>query len=135
MDAIPPMGSGRLAPRRYRRKGALRPGKCRECGEVYLGRRATRTFCSADCRRAFNHRRMLRGADFYDLVMVMRIERDKAAEEGAWSLLCRMAAAFKLEDDRERDGRKSYDDVAEVRSRNAHLQATVVGMNIGKVRR
>jgi hypothetical protein len=67
--------------------------------------------------------------------MVMRHDRANAAREGTWSLLCRMAAAFKLEDDRERDGRKSYDDVAAVRARNTHLQATVVGTNIGKVRR
>jgi hypothetical protein len=135
MHAIAPMGSLRLAPRRNQREGTQKPGKCRECGKTYIGRRATRAFCCAGCRRAFNNRRLLRGADFYDLVMAMRFDRVNAADEGTWTLLCKMAAAFKAEDNRERDGRKSWDNVAAVWARNLHLEAMVIGTNIGPARR
>jgi hypothetical protein len=99
MDATAPMGFLRLAPRRNQHKRMVKPGTCRECGTAYIARRATRAFCCAACRRAFNHRRLLRGADFYDLFMAMRCDRGNAADEGAWTLLCKMAAAFKSEDD------------------------------------
>jgi hypothetical protein len=41
-----------------------------------------------------------------------------------------MVAAFKAEDDRERAGRRSWDDFGRVRERNGHLVATVVGVNV-----
>jgi hypothetical protein len=135
MDATAPMGFLRLAPRRNQHKSMVKPGTCRECGTAFIGRRATRAFCCAACRRTFNHRRLLRGADFYDLFMAMRFEREIAADEGAWTLLCKMAAAFKSEDDHERDGRKSWDDVAVISARNPHLQSVVVEVNVGRARR
>ncbi|MGD0024504.1 MAG: transcriptional regulator [Xanthobacteraceae bacterium] len=85
----------------------LRTGHCRECGASYEAGRATREFCGMACRRAFSNRRMLRGADMYDLLMQLRFDRERAKRSGAWSLLCRMAAAFKAEDDRERAGHAS----------------------------
>jgi hypothetical protein len=105
----------------------MRPSQnCRECGNSFSAQRATSEFCSTNCRTQFHNRRALRGAQLYDLIMTMRY--DRAA--GAWSMLCRMAASFKIEDDRERPGRRSWDKVAKVRDRNAHLSAATVGINI-----
>jgi len=103
---------------------------CRECGANFAARRGTREFCSPICRGAFNNRRLRRGGHLYDLVMAWRFDRTGVAAEGAQSLLCRMAAAFKAEDDRERPGLQSWDDVGRVRERNSHLVATVVGVNV-----
>jgi hypothetical protein len=103
---------------------------CRECNAEFLAQRDTREFCSPRCRGAFNNRRLRRGGQFYDLVMEWRFRRTADAAAGAQSLLCRMAAAFKAEDDRDRAGRQSWDDVARVRERNSHLVATVVGVNV-----
>jgi hypothetical protein len=46
-----------------------------------------------------------------------------------------MAAAFKAEDDHERAGRPSWNDVDHVRARNTHLVATIVGENVAGNRR
>jgi hypothetical protein len=62
--------------------------------------------------------------------MAWRFNRAEAVAVGVQSLLCRMAAAFKAEDDRERAGRQSWDNFSRVRDRNAHLEATVVGVNV-----
>jgi hypothetical protein len=61
--------------------------------------------------------------------MALRFDRAAAQDEGAWSLMCRMAAEFKLEDRRERAGRPSWDSIVSVRGRNPHLQARVVSTN------
>jgi hypothetical protein len=111
------------------------PRTCRECGAAFTARRASVDFCSAACRGALNNRRLKRGGQLYDLVMAWRFDRTAAAASGAQSLLCRMAAAFKAEDDRDRAGRPSWDDVARVRERNSHLVATVVGTNVAGNRR
>jgi hypothetical protein len=109
---------------------------CRECGERFSSKRASGEFCSPLCRRNFGNRRLLRGAAFYDLVMAIRFDRDAAEADGAWSLLCRMAAAFRAEDDAERAGRKSWDSTAKVRARNLSIIAKLVGVNVaGKMQR
>jgi hypothetical protein len=131
--AFAPRGFTGIAPKRNQSQTAsLKQKSCRECGASYAAQRATREFCCTACRRAFSNRRMLRGANFYDLIMAMRFDRAAAADEGAWTLLCKMAAAFKAEDDRQRGGRKSWDDVPAVRTRNSRLQSIVVGVNIGR---
>jgi hypothetical protein len=56
----------------------------------------------------------------------MRFDRDRAQEDGAWSLLSRMASSFKAEDDRDRGGLKSWEPVAVVKARHPDLSATVV---------
>ena len=93
--------------------GMLSPRTCRECGATFTARRASADFCSAHCRVAWNNRRLRRGGQLYDLVMAWRFNRTEFAAAGAQSLLCRMAAAFKADDDRDRAGRQSWDDVAE----------------------
>lgn len=103
---------------------------CRECGAKFQAKRTTRAFCAEKCRRSFNNRRRLQGADFYDLIMAMRYDRADAKETGVWSLLCRMAANFKAADERERGGRRSWDGMRKVLERNPHLSATLVGVNV-----
>jgi hypothetical protein len=73
---------------------------------------------------------MQRGADLFDVFMSIRFARSGAARAGAWTLLCRMAAAFRDEDRRHRAGRQSWDDIGRAKARNAHLASKVVGMNI-----
>jgi len=119
------------APRRNAREIAwIRFKNCSECGKRFELKRADGEFCSAPCRRNFGNRRMLRGAAFYDLVMASRFDRDVAEAEGAWSLLCRMAAAFKAQDDAERASRRSWDNTAKVRARNPSMVAKLVGVNV-----
>src|SRR6266446_3597932 len=99
------MGSLRLAPRRNQSQPAsLKQKKCRECGGAYMAQRATREFCRSACRKAFQNRVALRGVDLFHLFMSMRFDRANAEAEGVWSLMCRLAASYKEQDDRERGG-------------------------------
>lgn len=81
---------------------------CKECGCELERTRQPRMFCSTAHRQAFNNRRLERGAALYDLFMAMRYDRDRATELGLWAIMCRMAKDFREEDERERDGRKSW---------------------------
>ena len=54
---------------------------------------------------------MIRGAELYDLFMMVRHERDMAKARGLWTLVCAMAAEWKRQDDLERDGRPSWRNV------------------------
>jgi hypothetical protein len=59
----------------------------------------------------------------------------EAEAVGAWSQLCRIAATLKEEDERERDGRRSWDDMVTVKARHPDLVATLVSTNAAGVRR
>lgn len=87
---------------------ALEPRVCRECGTEFQPKVPHAEFCCSPCRLAFNNRRMQRGAELYDLFMVMRYERGAAKALGLWAIMCRMAQAWRAEDDRQRGGRKSW---------------------------
>jgi hypothetical protein len=104
-------------------------GTCRECGAHFQTQRASREFCCTKCRHTFHNRAASRGAELFHLFMAMRFDRANAEESGAWSLMCRLAASFKAKDDRDRNGRRSWDDVQKVKQRNAALASTVVGLN------
>jgi hypothetical protein len=113
---------------RYPKKGDGELQRCcRECGHDFAARRATAEFCGEACRRAFHNRKAIRGAQLYDLFMALRYDRTRAAASGAFSLLCRMAAAFKAEDDRA--GKRSWDKAQIVMARSARFRAALVGMN------
>lgn len=84
--------------------------RCRECGKPVEAKRNTKAFCCTGCRTAFNNRRIQRGGELYDLFMAVRYDRDKAKELELWTKLCRMAQTFREEDQRERAGRKSWQD-------------------------
>ena len=73
---------------------------------------------------------MKRGAEFYDLVMAMRFDREAARMGGAWSLLCKIASEFRRMDERDRAGRVSWEPVSTIRLRWVRLLAQIVGVNI-----
>jgi hypothetical protein len=102
VNGAPPGLAERGAPvRTYRRT-------CVECGTPYGAAQAHGEFCGPACRKAFNNRRQLRGAELYDLVMAWRCERTLAASMKVLRAICRLAADFRAADRRERPGRRSW---------------------------
>lgn len=85
-----------------------RRGECRECGGRFERQRMTALFCSRTCQRKFNNRRMVRGAQLYDLVMAWRFERDKGDPDDVRGLIGRLASVYRDADKALRNGRKSW---------------------------
>jgi hypothetical protein len=81
---------------------------CRECGKPLDGKRKGAVFCGAEHRKTWNNRRMVRGAEMYDLFMANRYEREKANGEKAWTHLTNLARAYRDADIALRDGRQSW---------------------------
>jgi len=103
---------------------------CRECGVKFNSRRAGREFCSPSCRRSYNNRRAQRGAILYDAIMAWRFNRSAARAVGLLTFVCRAASSFRAEDDRERDGRSSWDAPHRIRQRHPHISAELIGVNV-----
>jgi len=78
---------------------------CLECGWQHARKGE---FCSVRCRTDFNNRRKARGAELYDLFMVLRFDRPLAKLLGVYQLVCRMASVFREEDRAKREGRRSW---------------------------
>jgi hypothetical protein len=95
-----------------------------------VGKRNTREFCSPSCCRTFNNRKMIRGALLYDSVMTWRWDRGDGKEAAARTLLGQVASLFNAEDGRERDGRRSWDDLTRWKERNPRVAAKVIRVNI-----
>ena len=93
------------------------PRQCNECGSSYQPRRCDEFFCSTPCRKDFDNRAMVRGRELYHLFMVMRYERGVAKILGVWAIMCRMAMAWREEDNAQRSGRKSWQAPAKVVNR------------------
>lgn len=108
----------------------VRAAVCTECGAEFTPLKAHGDFCGDACRKAWNNRRMVRGAELYDLFMALRYDRPAAQALGLWRLICRMAMGFRDQDIGERDGRKSWRDPRTVARRHAYLHATTVGRGI-----
>jgi hypothetical protein len=108
---------------------------CRECGATVFAARSTREFCDAACRRAFHNRKAIRGAVAYDFLMAWRVNREAFEAAGGRTLLTRLVAAFRAEDERDRGGRQSWDDLAKAKQRHPEFFATVVGVNVAGVRK
>jgi hypothetical protein len=68
----------------------------------------------------------MRGAEVYDLLMVLRFDRHRATHLKLWTLMCRMVALFRDEDFAQRDGRRSWSPAEHVLDRKTYLHATVV---------
>lgn len=96
---------------------------CLECGAAYAPRQPHGEFCSDPCRQAWNNRRMIRGAELYDLFMALRFDRSVATAFKVWRLLNRMASIFRDADRRERAGRPSWRSPREVLLRRPYLLA------------
>lgn len=82
------------------------PRPCLECGGGLQGRRGD--FCSRRCNKAFQNRRMVRGAALYDLFMASRFELEDAKVLKVWREMNRLASTWREEDLIKRAGRKSY---------------------------
>lgn len=99
---------------------------CRECGKDYelrTGRgRPNRIFCQRSCSVAHSNRRAQRGALIYDLMAIMRYQRADATRLGIWATLCRVMQEFRTEDTDMRDGRQSWDDLADIMDKVTHLR-------------
>lgn len=87
--------------------------QCRECGGNH-DRPQEAAFCCRECRQTWNNRRLKRGAELYDLFMLVRYERGLAKLHGLWSIVCRLAQAWREEDVRDRGGRPSWRAYAEL---------------------
>ena len=105
---------------------------CRECG---AGTRGSPTFCSDPCRKAFNNRRLVRGAELYDLLMCWRYERALAARLHVWRAVCRLLAKYRGEDRAAREGRQSWKRPTEILGRHVYLSSTTISNNAGGARR
>lgn len=84
---------------------------CRECGcdLAPLGLRKGAVFCTPVHRKAWNNRRMVRGAELYDLLMADNYERDLRGEHKLLGLAHSLMRAYRDSDKHLRNGRKSWD--------------------------
>lgn len=96
---------------------------CRECGSALTGTHKRKTFCSTECRRAFNNRRQQRGAQMYDFFMDLRYNRDEAKRDKIWGVMCRVAETYRDEDIARRGGRESWMDPRVTIEAHPHLKA------------
>lgn len=99
---------------------------CPECGIAFRSAKRHAEFCAATCRKTFNNRRMVRGAELYDLLMTLRYERPVARALGVWKFLCRMAQGYRDQDLHERAGRNSWQPAKAVLERHTYLNATTI---------
>ncbi len=99
---------------------------CAECAVFYSTASATSAFCGNPCRKAWNNRRLIRGAELYDLFMAHRFSRPLAYRLKLWSLICRMAAQFRKEDVAQRAGRPSWRDPRVIIAQRPYLSANVI---------
>lgn len=100
--------------------------ECLECGKPVVSVAVNAEFCSSTCRKAWNNRRLTRGAELYDFMMVLRFDRGRAKALRLWTLMCRLVALFRDEDWRDRAGRRSWSPAEQVLDKKAYLHATVV---------
>lgn len=93
---------------------------CLECGERFEPASRKAEFCCSAHRYEYSNRRRARGMALYDVFMAMRFERGLTKVYGLWTLMCRMAEAWRAEDKAERAGRKSWQDVKELHERGEY---------------
>lgn len=81
---------------------------CMECGEPVPASISgpQRKFCCDAHRKAFNNRRMTRGAELFDRYMAMRYQR--STHSGMIAVMNQMCLNWRETDKRERDGRRSW---------------------------
>lgn len=97
---------------------------CLECGDALFTLHGD--FCCDAHRKAWNNRRLIRGAEFYDLFMCLRWDRAVASKLKVWTLICRLASRYRAEDRAERDGRPSWKPPQVIRERHVPDSAVVV---------
>lgn len=90
---------------------------CVVCQEAFETSQPEAKFCSTPCRKHYNNARLTRGAIVYDLLMVLRYDRKKAKEIGAFQIMCDHARQWREED---KEARKP---VPKLRNRKARRKA------------
>lgn len=105
---------------------AVKTFECLECGKAAVSTAVNAEFCCSACRKAWNNRRLTRGAELYDFMMVLRFDRGRAKALKLWTLMCRLVALFRDEDWRDRAGRRSWSPAEQVLDKKAFLHAVVV---------
>jgi hypothetical protein len=83
---------------------------CKECGKEFTTTYSDKEHCGDACRKAWNNRRMCRGAELYDAFMTLRYERGYAKVVGAYKLMCRLAYYWRQDD----KNRKTWNDLAKM---------------------
>lgn len=111
------------SPQERERPSFGQPCDCLECGKPFLPRQADAEFCAPACRKSWNNRRLVRGAELYDLFMALRWDRRTATGLHVFSALSRLAAGFRREDVDERAGRRSWSSPARIIARRPYLRA------------
>lgn len=83
---------------------------CRECGcELKpLGLKPQAAFCGPAHRKQYNNRRMIRGAELYDLMMSNRFQREDAKNLNLLSVMSNLTRAYRDADKAARNGRRSW---------------------------
>lgn len=81
--------------------------RCCECGAGFRSIRADAEFCGTPCRKAYNNRRAVRGAQIYDVLMNARDSRTaefkcETTEKEAGKVLWELARQFREEDAQKR---------------------------------
>ena len=99
--------------------------KCPECDKPLGNVRDVAVFCSLSCKNKFTNRRMLRGAELYDLFMAVRYQRGLAKALGLWSIICGLANAYRKQDEAIRPGFRSWLDPAKLLASKPSLTAKV----------
>lgn len=100
---------------------------CCNCDKEFTSPRREAQFCETKCRKDYHNRAQTVGREMYHLVMAMRYSRAEAKDDGAWSLLCKLAEHHHNHDN---DGKRRFDTVKEVSGRNTHLKAVVLSKNL-----
>lgn len=99
---------------------------CTECGAPFMAAMAHADFCAVECRKSFNNRRMVRGAEIYDLAMALRYQRELATKLGVLKLMWRLCQRFREEDVARRAGRHSWRSPKDIIERHPYLLAEVM---------
>lgn len=74
---------------------------CDECGAVYEPRKAGQRFCSTTCGKAFNNRRMVRGAALLDVLLTDYTNRQHPMRKsGTFQKVARRLLSRWMEEDR-----------------------------------
>ena len=73
--------------------------RCNECAAEYIAQRAASRFCGTKCRKDYNNRRALRGAQLYDAMMGLRHDKKAARDAGLdYTAVCSLVKKYADED-------------------------------------
>jgi hypothetical protein len=99
---------------------------CDECAEEFTSKKREARFCCTACRKTYNNRRAVRGAELYDLMMACRYDRDFAYANKLPSLMARRCSEWRDADVARNNGTRSWQRPIEwMRDNSARLRSIV----------